>query len=160
MILSFTGHRPDKLGGYGPSRIRDGVLVEMLKLLRELKPEYAISGMALGVDQWAARCCVHLGIPFVAAIPFGGQELLWPKTSQEAYHRLLKQARSVKVVCGDEIDRVPAMQVRNEWMVDNSDLLLAVWDGSSGGTANCVKYARLMGKPIIQLHPKTLVIKR
>jgi uncharacterized phage-like protein YoqJ len=34
------------------------------------------------------------------------------------------------------------LQKRNEWMVDHCDLLIAVWDGSEGGTANCVRYAR------------------
>jgi len=34
------------------------------------------------------------------------------------------------------------MQKRNIWIVDNSDGLVAVWDGTPGGTANCVEYAR------------------
>jgi hypothetical protein len=41
-------------------------------------------------------------------------------------------------------------------MVDNSDLLIAVWDGSSGGTSNCVSYATIKGKQIIRIDP-TLV---
>ena len=33
------------------------------------------------------------------------------------------------------------MPTRNEYMVDLADKIIAVWDGSNGGTANCVKYA-------------------
>ena len=31
--------------------------------------------------------------------------------------------------------------------------LIAVWDGSSGGTANCIKYAKNMNKNIIHIDP-------
>jgi len=48
------------------------------------------------------------------------------------------------------------MQKRNEWMVDHSDYVIAVWDGSKGGTGNCVKYAIKQEKEILQLNPKTL----
>jgi uncharacterized phage-like protein YoqJ len=45
------------------------------------------------------------------------------------------------------------MQIRNEWMVDNAHIVLALWDGSSGGTGNCIKYAnrKSVNKPIINL---------
>jgi uncharacterized phage-like protein YoqJ len=33
------------------------------------------------------------------------------------------------------------MQVRNEWMVNHANILLALWDGSTGGTYNCIQYA-------------------
>lgn len=36
-------------------------------------------------------------------------------------------------------------------MVDDCDSLLALWDGSSGGTKNCLDYARKKGKPYINL---------
>jgi len=46
------------------------------------------------------------------------------------------------------------MQTRNIWMVDNCDLVLALWDGSDGGTGNCIKYANKIGKPIVNLWDK------
>lgn len=42
-------------------------------------------------------------------------------------------------------------------MVDNADLVIAVYDGSSsGGTAYTVDYARKQGKKIIIINPFTL----
>jgi uncharacterized phage-like protein YoqJ len=32
------------------------------------------------------------------------------------------------------------MEVRNRWMVDNSNGVVALWDGRPGGTGNCVRY--------------------
>jgi uncharacterized phage-like protein YoqJ len=49
------------------------------------------------------------------------------------------------------------MQDRNKWMVDHCDALVAIWNGTSGGTANCVKYALSVNKPIVMINPKNLV---
>ena len=45
------------------------------------------------------------------------------------------------------------MQKRNEYMVDLADKVIAVWNGSTGGTYNCVKYAEKCGKEIIRIVP-------
>jgi uncharacterized phage-like protein YoqJ len=45
------------------------------------------------------------------------------------------------------------MQARNEWMVDNSNAMIAVWDGSPGGTANTVKYAQAKERPVLVIDP-------
>ena len=47
------------------------------------------------------------------------------------------------------------MNLRNKYMVDNSDLLLAVWNGKKGGTANTVKYARKKEKEVVIINPDT-----
>ena len=40
-------------------------------------------------------------------------------------------------------------QRRNEYMVDKSDLVLAVWNGErAGGTWNTIEYAKSAGKPV------------
>lgn len=154
MIIAFTGSRPNKLGGYKtPNPIFNKVCKGIEKYLIELQPEKIISGMAQGTDIWAAKIAVKLKIPFIAAIPFIGQESIWPASSQEEYHSLLKLAAK-QVIVSKGTYSAEKMQVRNQWMVDNSDLLIAVWDGSSGGTANCVKYAKSKNKTIMVIDPK------
>lgn len=44
-------------------------------------------------------------------------------------------------------------------MVDRCDRLIAVWDGSNGGTGNCVKYAKEVGKPIVVINPTEFLIR-
>lgn len=152
MILAATGHRPEKLGGYGESvaaRLRRGA-TRYLKT--QIGVEQVISGMALGWDTAWALAATDLGIPFIAAIPFAGQECRWPTESQERYWALLK--KSARVVIVNDGGYHPAkMQSRNCWMVEHSDKLVALWDGSSGGTANCVKWAETIGKPVENLWP-------
>jgi len=153
MIVAFTGHRPNKLGGYTyPNATSLRICKSIREELEKLKPTWAISGMAQGVDQWAAEICISLQISFTAAIPFLGQEKLWPSKAQAHYNWLLSHAKGVSVICTGEYSP-KKMQKRNEWMVDNTDVLLAVWDGTSGGTANCVRYAEKKKKQIVRINP-------
>jgi hypothetical protein len=57
-----------------------------------------LSGMALGWDLAVAKACTILGVPFLAAVPFAGQENIWPRESKELYHELLAQASEVVIV--------------------------------------------------------------
>ena len=49
------------------------------------------------------------------------------------------------------------MKTRNVWMVNNSFKLITVWDGTTGGTGNCVKYAKKHGNEIVFLDPQRLL---
>jgi uncharacterized phage-like protein YoqJ len=55
------------------------------------------------------------------------------------------------------------MQKRNEYMVDNSDFVIAVFDGEQkGGTFNCIKYALNQTNRNLQIHiinPNTLEVE-
>lgn len=153
MIVAFTGHRPQKLGGYNiPNPIYDFVKKQINQVLTELSPKTVISGMALGVDQWAAEICIDLQIPFIAAIPFIGQENYWPEESRKRYSDLLAHAESIECINNGGFASWK-MQTRNVWMVDNSDVLVAVFDGTPGGTKNCFDYAEGKGKKIIRINP-------
>lgn len=154
MILTFTGHRPAKLGcGYDiPNPTYDHIRSETEKLLKKLKPEKAISGMAIGYDQWAAQICVDLNIPWIAAVPFADQDVIWPKESRAVYNRLIKKATEV-VIVSEGVYAGWKMQKRNEWMVDHADIVIGLFDGSPGGTANCLRYAQEQNKMIYRISP-------
>ena len=154
MNLAATGHRPDKLGGYG-----DWVftrLVHLAETYLKSRPEIlkhditVISGMALGWDTAWATAALNLKLPLIAAVPFFGQESQWPEQSQARYLNILDKAEHVEIVCEGGYDP-SKMQIRNEWMVDQCNELVALWDGSKGGTYNCIKYAKKVKKPIINL---------
>ena len=146
--LAATGHRPDKLGGYGAA-----VEVRLLGTAKDALRRHAtpdttvISGMALGWDMAIAEAAVSLDIPFIAAVPFFGQQSAWPFKSQERYHALLKKAQDRVIVCAGGY-AAWKMQRRNEYMVDRATEILALWDGTPGGTANCISYAARCRKPI------------
>jgi uncharacterized phage-like protein YoqJ len=147
VIVAFTGHRPDKLGP-----IEDKIDAALDAILERLNPTRAISGMAPGIDVRGLRAARRKGIPVTAAIPWIGHPFSGPweyGAKIDLYYELLEQCDVHEVVCdGDEYYQPWFYQKRNEWMVDNCDAVIAVWDGSGGGTKNCVKYARKVGRPI------------
>lgn len=135
--------------------LRDTVLENWVNRDEELR---IISGMALGVDQVAAYVGIYLrerykNVKLEAAIPCQGQDLKWRDWSKWVYQYLLSKC-DVKTLVHDGPYNYHCMQDRNEYMVDHADLLIAVWDGSSGGTGNCVRYAKTRNVKIIQIDPR------
>lgn len=139
-ILAATGHRPNKLGGYG-SDVDASLRRLAIWFLTTNRPDGVISGMALGWDMAWSEAAIQMGIPVTAAIPFKGQETAWPVISQHRYGEILARCTDSHIVCDDGY-AAWKMQKRNQWMVDNATHLIALWDGTDGGTANCVKYAQ------------------
>jgi uncharacterized phage-like protein YoqJ len=147
MIVAVTGHRPDKLGGYSVEV--SARLVELaINRIDLLSPEKVLTGMALGWDHAVAVACIVLGIPFMACVPCDNQEKMWPQKSKNLHKNLLRCA-SETVVVNPGAYQSWKMQSRNVYMVDRCDKLLALWNGTSGGTANCVRYAESICKPIV-----------
>ena len=157
-ICVGTGHRPPKLGGYSPTAIYTVTQFARRAVDFYRRPENGelkcvISGMALGWDTALAQAAVFYELPFMAYIPDLDQANKWPQASRDLYNELLSKACHVKVCIRGEYH--PAnMQIRNEYMVDDCQVVLALWDGKSGGgTYNCVKYAERWYKPVVNLWP-------
>jgi uncharacterized phage-like protein YoqJ len=167
--LCFTGHRPNKLGGYDYNHPENVKIIVKLKALIKRYIERRgintfISGMALGIDMWSALIILSLKkkyphIKLVCAIPCIEQYKKWNKDDTKMYHEILEQADEVYYV-SNEPYTAWCMTDRDKWMVDNTSHVIAVWnEDEDGGTWQTVKYAVKRQRPIMQLHPKTLNIK-
>ena len=158
MILSITGHRPDKLPdkqtGYRINPCNTFVRNELRKHILEIKPEKLLSGVALGIDTIAAEICIELGVKWDAIVPFKGQENYWPLEARERYHKLITAADQVVIVNPGGFASWK-MQTRNQYLVDHSSKLLAVFIPTErkGGTFNCIQYANKQKKEIIYINP-------
>ncbi len=107
-----------------------------------------ISGMARGVDLWAAEIVLTLrdeGTPvrLICASPYRGFENRWSREWQEGYRRVMERADLERFVC-PSYSR-DCFQRRNEWMVDHSARIIAVYNGQPSGTRNTVEYAKMQG---------------
>lgn len=157
-VVAVTGHRPQKLGGYEENSPMQAIVKRHLRAkFEELRPDVLISGMALGVDQWAARIALDIGIPLIAALPFTGQSSLWLPDQRTAYDNLLARANRVQII---NQGRYAAwkMHARNEWMVTQANHIVAVWNRQpDGGTAACVRFALRMKIPVDVLCPQELL---
>jgi len=132
-----------------------------------------IFGGAIGIDQLAFSICEELKqeakeydackIELELAIPFEKQASKWYERDGDRYELQKQQAdilTFVDLIEGYEFKGVPVgeyhpakMQIRNKFMCDNSSIVIAVWNGSKGGTANAVSYAKKIGKEIIVINP-------
>ena len=55
--------------------------------------------------------------------------------------------------------QVKLMQERNVWMVDNAVLTFAAYNGTPGGTKNCLGYAQQQGNLIYTINSKERAAK-
>lgn len=157
--VAFTGYRPAKLG-YSESDPRCAALKQKIydniEVLIYSGATQFYSGMALGVDMWCAQAVLGLrrlrrDITLTAVIPCPGQDEKWSAADKALYRDILSQCNDV--VCVSRTYTKDCMFERNRRLVDGCDLLLAVYDGKSGGTQYTVEYARKRGRKVIVIEP-------
>ncbi len=160
----FTGHRPQNLPcGFNethPACLK--IKYQLKRLIKGLIDKknvtHFISGGALGVDIWAMEIVLELkeeypNITLEAAIPCRSQSDRWNSKSQERYNRLLSSCDKVTLV--GERYTADCMMKRNKYMVDNSDYVIAVWNGTPSGTGKTVKYAVSRKKEVFYIDTVT-----
>ena len=146
----FTGHRPEKLTR-GETYIKRA-LERQIKTAIDDGLYVFITGMARGVDLWAAQIVLKLrrnnsSIRLICACPFKGFENSWSLEWQNQYREVLQEADLVRYIC-EGYNRY-CFQKRNEWMIDHAARVIAVFNGESGGTKNTIYYARKCGVPVV-----------
>ena len=146
---TFTGHRSAKLP-WGYNEYDKRALELKQRLYDTIEAVYSagfthfICGMADGSDLYFCEAVIqlrtqHPEITLEAAVPFEGQADKWPRAQRERYQRLICECDSVKLI---QKDYSPGcMMKRNRYMVDHAQLIIACYDGKSGGTLNTLRYA-------------------
>lgn len=149
----FTGHRPQKL-----RRSETEIKADLESAIQQaIADGYTtfITGMAYGVDIWAGQIVVRLrksnpALHLIAAVPFRGFEDRWSSVWKRSYQELLEQADLVKYICPGY--NAGAYQRRNEWMVDHSSRVIAVFNGEPSGTKNTIEYANKQAVYILRIN--------
>ncbi len=116
-------------------------------------------GCALGVDLWAGEAVLtlmeqHPEIKLHCVVPFAAQDQKWTPEQQARYHALLD--RSSDVFLTQEKYSKDCYYIRNRYLVDHADIVLAVYDMNANkrsGTGYTVHYAHAQGKTIIAIDP-------
>ena len=155
----FTGHRPEKLPwGYDERDPRCLALKARLDRAVEEAWEkgmrHFICGMAQGADFYFCEAALALrarrpGVTVEAAIPCEEQAARWPEADRERYFRLVEQC-DYETMVQRHYDR-GCMLRRNRYMVDRSAMLIAVYDGTLGGTMYTLQYAMKRKREIVIL---------
>lgn len=161
----FTGHRPQKLPwGFNEDSIdcigmKEIAKIEIQNAIINYGITHFISGMAIGFDMIAAELVLELKkyYPFITlecAIPCKEQDKLWREQQKERYKYILSKADKITYV-SDRPYFDGCMKKRNEYMIDNSSVLIALFNGKAGGTKQTVDYAKEKGLKVEIINPNS-----
>lgn len=154
----FSGHRPQYLPwGYDEKGIRffffKCLLERKIKKAVRLGYVHFICGMAMGIDMLCAEIVLKLkkrnkNITLECALPCLNQTEKWDFLNIERYKIILNKSDKITYVskCGYYKG---CMQKRNLYMIQNSDILIAVFGGQSGGTKQTVELAKRYNLKIV-----------
>jgi hypothetical protein len=159
LILGVVGHRPDGFSSVNIRRLREQTR-SVLQVLRRIGGCVTlVSPIAEGADRLVAHDALTLGIPLTCLLPFPRDVYIRDFTTQASiddYCDLLDRADSVQELPGaydSDDDRDAAYAALNDTLIDQIDVLIALWDGDEprgiGGTAQAVETALGSGIPVI-----------
>lgn len=148
----FTGHRPEKLRR-SEKEVRADLEYEIRKAVYDGLNVF-ISGMARGTDIAAAEIVLQLreeGYPvrLICASPYPGFENNWSRAWQTRYEAVIAKADLVRYIRPQYSKG--CFQIRNEWLVNHSARVIAVFNGQPSGTKNTIDYALRKGIPVVQI---------
>ena len=164
---AFTGHRPQKLPwrfdetAPGCVALKETLAAQVAMLIENGYTEF-LSGMAPGVDIWAAQIILDLrennsALKLHCILPCTAQSAKWSAALRKQYRAILEQADSIIFV--NRADKKNCMLERDRFLVSYASLVLAVYNGERrGGTAATVRYARKLGRELIVIDPATRTV--
>lgn len=165
ITVCFTGHRLQNLPfGFNEA---DPKCIKMKRMISKKVEDliinhcvtHFISGMAIGVDMICSEIILELKreyqhISLECAIPCRSQPDRWSENMKDRYYNILSKC-DCKTILQEQYTS-NCMHERNIYMVEKSEIVIAVWNGSNSGTGHTVNYAKEKGKKIYILNPDKL----
>ena len=163
-VVGFAGHRHLQ----NREKVREVLLTLVNSLRAEISGQLVgYSSVAIGGDTIFAEALLSCGLPWMALLPHPEHDFKndftesdWATTSALLQRALRVQSLSEK----KGTDRDLAYLECGILVVEEADLVVAVWDGKPargvGGTADIVAIVRNSSKPLILIDPDSLVVQR
>lgn len=166
--VCFTGHRPEKLPGYGETEnaslnVIRSMLYYQIYQSAEDGYKYFISGLARGVDLWAAEYVLEVknrfpDIKLICAKPFAAHGENFKNQDLWSLSNVIEKAD--ELICVSESYSRDCYRLRNQYMVDRSSKLIAVVDDYKSGTGQTINYARKQGLKINIINVNNYILKK
>lgn len=159
MIVALTGHRPQRLGMPDDEldnkwkEIGDWIVKNLIQMRQRAILEYnelhVYCGMVTGSDVLFGMSSVFLKVAGIVPLKLHCVLPCKNYNSSHKYYNNIKLFADEWVELADEFYK-GCDNVRDQYMVDYCDVLLAVWDGiKSGGVWSNIRKAQKAGKTII-----------
>lgn len=148
-FASVTGHRYIVDNGFNRKAVN-----HLIDLAVESGIDKFLVGMSRGADFLFAEVLSERKLSWIAVIPCTDQTLFWNEYDRVHHKSLIDKADNMIVLNNEYKHGV--MHYRNEYMVDKSEILLAIYDDmGKGGTAHTVNLALKKHKRVVQFNPRT-----
>ena len=144
MVISFCGHRE-----FTPDAEKEKAIIDILLKYAETEQEIVCYTGGYGAFDWFAASCINKAKKAAHNIV---NCLVVPYITSSYLERISLHTKEFDEVIYPPLENIPpkfAIIRRNEWMIDNSDLLIACVKYSWGGAARTLEYARRRGKIIL-----------
>lgn len=158
--VCFSGYRPAK---YDYTHEIKKIICQKLAAEISICVKYGCDifyfGGAPGLDLLAAHVVVYLKrifeIRLICALPYENfyTSYEFDESWRKDYLVILPKCDEVINVSGNKEKECNVYMNRNKFMVDNSDILICLYDGKKGGTQNTIFYAQQKGIRIINILP-------
>lgn len=149
--IGITGHQ--RLPASASTHLR----ARFPDVLRDLRGTVVISSLAEGADQECAKIAVDSGLAVRVIVPSDDYISTLHGPARESYLELLAMASSSTTLPFDRPSEEAFLEA-GKHVVDESEVLVAVWDGhpagGKGGTADVVRHARARGKRVVVIWPE------
>ncbi|MBL8524234.1 MAG: hypothetical protein JNN20_11135 [Betaproteobacteria bacterium] len=171
--VGVTGHRLERMPGADLDKIRITVadLLSRVRLAADdvggkhaahfasNKPHLRlVTALADGADTIAAEVALAAGWRLDACLPFARDEYerdFAEGEHRESFHRLLDQSAATFALSGTRADAGASYEAVGHVLLDQVDILLALWDGEPGrgrgGTARVVAEAIARHIPVVHI---------
>lgn len=136
---------------------------EILWLITEKGVQHFISSMGIGTDIMAAKIVLELKkkyqvLTLESAIAYEKRAVGWTKKQKNEYFDILSRCEKETML---QREYSPdCLSLCNEYMVNKSEYVIAVWNGRSNRTKDTVMYARQLNRCLTIINPSYLLITR
>jgi uncharacterized phage-like protein YoqJ len=121
-----------------------------LSVMERYQLRQVLTTLTLGWDTALAEAALELQVPFTATLPFAEVQAPWGTVHKQRFVRLRNKAAEVVMVSQGKY--APwKLSKANRYKIEQSDLLLVLWDGFEPHTQRDLRYAEHQHKDIVQL---------
>lgn len=149
MIVAVTGHRDVVID----TRLIEEIDTFLVKVLEKHTSITLLSALADGADSLVAKCALkYENVSLEVPLPLVKDAYMQTLQDKENFVTLLKASTYSHVI--PKVHEHPYENL-GHYLVDNSDVLLALWDGTYnaklGGTGEVVSYAKSKNHTVIHI---------
>lgn len=159
---AFTGYRPFKMpfgydeDGETGKKFKKRLLIAIEDLIRQ-GYLHMISGGAQEMDIMAAEAVIELkkkydSVTLELAIPYENQAEEWTEDYRKRWQTCVDAADMMTVISHEFTDN--CFMLKNHYLVQQADVVLACFDGQDEGTKQTIEYAKEYGCPVVIIKPE------